>query len=232
MDFFETRERYRRRELRGYTMVLLRLSFFIVVLWIGWLWGKAETGSLRAESERALYENGQRIQELSGEVQDLKRELGDTRARNKVADLAQDQDAALNNLVTNKIASGVKPAQILQSIQNLGRHSNCREVESVNIAVATKLYDGPESKVALLGGGLNIHISGEASREASRETPLFNPDQAINIRLAYLGGQKSTNGVLPLQAVIPAEEWVLRLDFTIAEINGYVAGKVYRCTQS
>ena len=77
MDFFETRERYRRREMKSYISLMLRVLVVGGVLWLGWVWGHAETGSLRAEAERALYENNQRISELSTEVQTLKLELAE-----------------------------------------------------------------------------------------------------------------------------------------------------------
>ena len=98
MDFFETRERYRRREMRSYISLLLRVLVVGGVLWLGWLWGHAETGSLRAEAERTLYENNQQITELSTEVQRLKMELAEARAKNKVDELAQDNDAELKAL--------------------------------------------------------------------------------------------------------------------------------------
>ena len=44
MDFFETRERYRRREMKGYISLMLRVFVVGGVLWLGWLWGHAETG--------------------------------------------------------------------------------------------------------------------------------------------------------------------------------------------
>ena len=116
MDFFETRERYRRREMKSYISLMLRVLVVGGVLWLGWVWGHAETGSLRAEAERALYENNQRISELSTEVQTLKLELAEAQAKNKVDDLAEDNDAELKALVTKKIARGVAPAQILQAI--------------------------------------------------------------------------------------------------------------------
>ena len=39
MDFFETQERYRRREMRGWFLLLFRTSVVAGVLWLGWLWG-------------------------------------------------------------------------------------------------------------------------------------------------------------------------------------------------
>ena len=132
--------------MKSYISLMLRVLVVGGVLWLGWVWGHAETGSLRAEAERALYENNQRISELSTEVQTLKLELAEAQAKNKVDDLAEDNDAELKALVTKKIARGVAPAQILQAIQELGRPTNCRELETRNIAVATPLYGGPDQR--------------------------------------------------------------------------------------
>ena len=37
MDFFETQERYRRREMRGWTTLLVRATVIGGCLWLGWL---------------------------------------------------------------------------------------------------------------------------------------------------------------------------------------------------
>ena len=231
MDFFETRERYRRRELRSYVSLLLRVLVVGGVLWLGWVWGHAETGSLRAEAERTLYENNQQITELSTEVQRLEMELAEARAKNKVNELAEDNDAELKALVTKKIARGVDPAQIIHAIQKLGRPSNCRLLETRNIAVATPLYGGPESKTTLFDGGLNLHVEGEADRRSSREVPSFDRRMPLTVRMAFLNGQKVSSGTLPFQAVIPAEDWVLLLDFADSSLHGYVTVVISSCTQ-
>ena len=231
MDFFETRERYRRREMRTYISLMLRVFVVGGVLWLGWLWGHAETGSLRAEAERALYENNQQITELSTDVQRLKMELAEARAKNKVNDLAQGNDAQLKALVTKKIARGVTTAQIMQAIQSLGRPSNCRELENRNIAVATPLYGGPESKATLFDGGLNLHVEGEADTKSAREIPTFDPKLPVTVRMVFLDGQKIEVGTLPFQAVIPAEDRIMLLKFEPSELLGYVTARILSCTQ-
>ena len=45
MDFFETQERYRRREMRGWMTLLVRATVVGGCLWLGWLWGHAEQTS-------------------------------------------------------------------------------------------------------------------------------------------------------------------------------------------
>ena len=231
MDFFETRERYRRREMRSYISLLLRVFVVGGVLWVGWLWGHAETGSLRAEAERTLYENNQQISDLSTDVQRLEMELAEARAKNKVDELARDNDADLKALVTKKIARGVAPSQIMQAIQKLGQPTNCRSLETLNVAVATPLYGGPESKARLFDGGLNLHVEGQAGGKSARNVPSFDPKLPLTVRMAFLNGQKVASGTLPFRAMIPTEEWVLLLDFNVSSLHGYVSVSISSCTQ-
>ncbi|NCW31159.1 MAG: hypothetical protein EBY34_06140, partial [Alphaproteobacteria bacterium] len=51
MDFFETQERYRRREMRGWLVLFVRIALIVGALWFGWLWGQAEQSSLQAEAD-------------------------------------------------------------------------------------------------------------------------------------------------------------------------------------
>ena len=74
MDF-ETQERYRRREMRGWMTLLVRALVIGGCLWLGWLWGHAEQTSLQAEAELVIYENNVKISELSNENQALQRRL-------------------------------------------------------------------------------------------------------------------------------------------------------------
>lgn len=230
MDFFETQERYRKREMRGWLLLLLRFSVVAGVLWVGWLWGHAEQSSLQAEADLVIHENNMKISLLSGEVQDLTQALAEARAHQKTMTLTEGNKAELQRLVTRQIARGVEPEQILQTVQGLGKPANCREVANQNVAVATPLYAGPESKLALFEGGLNLHIEGETGKKAARESPWFDPLLPIKVRQVFLNGEKTSNGILPLETVIPAEDWVLKLRFEKTDLRGYLRVIVSSCT--
>ena len=45
------------------------------------------------------------------------------------------------------------------------------------------------------------------------ELPSFDPKLPVRVRMAFLNGQKIITGTLPFDAVIPAEDWVIRLKF-------------------
>ena len=143
--------------MRGWLLLLFRTSVVAGVLWLGWLWGHAEQTSLQAEADLVIYENNLKITALSAEVQSLQRLLAEAEAHRKTIELTEGNKAELQRIVTKQIARGVEPEQILQSVQGLGKPSNCREVDRQNIAVATPLYAGPESKLSLFEGAQSAY---------------------------------------------------------------------------
>jgi len=229
MDFFETQERYRRREMRGWMTLFVRILVIAGALWLGWLWGHAEQTSLQAEAELAIYENNLKINELSNENQALQRALAALRAEKTAGFVSGDNRDALRRVIARQIANGVRQEQIIQSIQSLGDPVNCRVVEQRDVAVATPLYAGPESNLSLFNGGLNLFIEGSAGQQAQRDAPWFDPGAPIKIRQVFLNGQKTVSGTLPIETIIPAEGWVLKLRYEKADLQGYVTATVLNC---
>ena len=229
MDFFETQEHYRRREMRGWMTLIVRAAVIGGCLWLGWLWGHAEQTSLQAEAELVIYENNVKISELSNENQALERRLAALRAEKTAGFVSGDNRDDLRRVIAKQIANGVSSEQIVQSIQSLGQPINCRVVEKNDVAVATPLYGGPESKLSLFNGGLNLFIEGSAGQQAQRDTPWFDPSAPIKIRQVFLNGQKTVSGRLPIETIIPAEDWVLKLRYEKADLQGYVTTTVLNC---
>jgi len=229
MDFFETQERYRRREMRGWMSLILRATVIAGALWVGWLWGHAEQTSLQAEAELVIYENNVKINELSSENQLLQRSIAELRADKTAGAVSGGNRDTLRRVIAKQIANGVKPEQIAHSLQSLSKPVNCRVVEKKDVAVATPLYAGPESNLSLFSGGLNLFIEGSAGQQAQRDAPWFDPSAPIKIRQVYLNGQKIVSGQLPIETIIPAEDWVLKLRFEKADLKGYVTTTISNC---
>ncbi len=230
MDFFETQERYRRREMRVWLSLFFRFMIVGSVLWVGWLWGRAEQTALQAEADLVIYENNIKITELSNEVQSLKRALAESKAALAVNQATNKNGEKLSTLIVKKIASGVTPEQISRSIQTLGNTDNCREVARNDVAVATSLYAGQESKLVLFEGGLNLFIEGQVNKKTLRKQTFFDPSRELSARLGFLGGEKRVSGLLPFGAIVAAEDWVLKLEFDRAALLGYVAVVIKKCS--
>ena len=64
MDFFQTREKYRKKEVQTIMTVIVRLLVMVVCVWGGWQWGSVEQRRLQADANLAIYENTQKIQTL------------------------------------------------------------------------------------------------------------------------------------------------------------------------
>ncbi len=229
MDFFETQERYRRREMRGWMTLIVRITVIAGTLWVGWLWGHAEQTSLQAEAELVIYEKNLKISELSNGNQTLQLSLAALNAEKIAGFASDDHRGSLKRVLAKQIAQGVMPEQIVYAMQSLGKPMNCRVVEEKDVAVATPFYSGPESNLSLFNGGLNLFIEGNAGQQAQRDTPWFDPSAPVRIRQVYLNGQKIVSGVLPIETIIPAEDWVLKLKYVKANIKGYVTATVFNC---
>ena len=90
------------------------------------------------------------------------------------------------------------------------------------------LYTGPESKITLFDGGLKLHVEGSAGKRPGY-TPWFDPSQPVRVRQVFLGSQKIESGVVPLETIIPTEDWILKLRFEKASLHGYVTSIISSC---
>ena len=230
MDFFETREKYRRKEVQGYMSWFTRLSTLALALWLGWQWGSLEQRRLQADADLALFESSQQVQSLNNDKERLQHELRELQAEQLAQSLTVDsQNSKLTRLVKGQIARGTKMEQIYQALQGIGKPVNCRVIEKTSVAVATELYSGIESNLTLFDGGLRLHIEGQPQAQGSKNDPWFDPSRPISIRHVYLGSQKVITGPLPLRTVLPAEDWLLLVDVDNSGLQGYVSLTVKNC---
>ena len=191
MDFFETREKYRRREVHIYMRWLSRIFFLGLALWLGWQWGSLEQRRLQADADLALYEREQQIKELSGRVEGLEHDLLQLRATREANALTDETaDSKLTRLIRGQIARGTRIEQIYQMLQGLGKPVNCRSLSSHSVAVATELYSGVESNITLFDGGLGLHIEGQPQAQGSKNEPGSTPNARFLPAISIWGLRK------------------------------------------
>ena len=231
MDFFETREKYRRREISIYSRWIARLFFLGLALWLGWQWGSLEQRQIQADRDLVLYERAQRIELLNRDVERLNHDLRELKAEKEALELTQSfGDSKLTRLIKGQIARGTTIEQIHQRLQALGTPVNCRNVENKTVAVATELYSGVESNITFFDGGLGLHVEGKPVAQGTKNNPWFDTTKPLSVRFIYLGSQKVVKGVLPLKTVIPAEDWLLAVEITPDDLRGYVRVNIENCT--
>ena len=223
MDFFETREKYRRKEYRIYISILIRASVLALVLWIGWQWGNYDQKNLYENINNELDKSQVQLNQLNQKLVSLIQQNKKLSADNTISELGlKNADQTISNSIKFLLESDVSLEQVRQSLLSISSPINCRELVDKKLAVATELYTGSESSLSLFQGGLLVHINGAPFSQGNKNNPWFDAEQDIEVRLAYLGGQKIVTGGLPLDIIIPAETWLLKAQITEASLRGYV----------
>lgn len=229
MDFFQTREKYRKKEMRHSVSFFFRVAIIALVAWLGWLWGSSEQKRLQADSNLAIFESDREIERLNSLVEKLSSELNEVKAQNAATSLTDRNSGKFAKLLKAQIANGTKVEQIYGALQQVGVPTNCRLVHEQALAVATELYGGQESKASLFDGALRLDIEGAVNANGNKANPWFDPTQPVSLRQSYLGGQKVSKHELPFTLIMPAQDWLLELDFSQSDLRGYVDLKVRNC---
>ena len=229
MDFFQTREKYRRREMRFSLTLLFRVTLIALVAWFGWLWGTAEQKRLQADYNLAIFESDREIQNLSRLVEKLETELTEANAQIAAGKLTDETSGKVTKLVKAQIANGTKIEQIYAALQSLGVPTNCRLMHDAPIAVATALYGGEESRLSLFDGALRLSVEGAVNENGNKTNPWFDANQPIKVRQSYLGGQRISEERLPFSLIVPAQDWMMSLEFRKSDLSGYVNLRVKNC---
>ena len=231
MDFFETRERYRRREYRIYVSLLIRLVAVAFVLWLGWQWGNYDQKKLYENVSDELNQTQAELYNLNEKMRSLIQEKKQLASEKTVSDLdLNGSGEILSKSIKFLLESDVSLEQIHQSLLAISSPINCRNLEVKNLAVATELYTGKESNLSLFQGGLRVHIDGQPFSQGNKTNPWFDPDKEIQVRLVYLGGQKIVTGKLPMKVIVPAEDWLLKAHVTESNLRGYVGITFEKCS--
>jgi len=230
MDFFQTREKYRKKEIQTVMNWIIKGAVMGLCLWGGWQWGSIEQRRLQADANLAIYENNQQIQILRREKQRLEHQLSQINAQEQAEAVTTNKaDNKLTRLIKGQIARGTEMEQIYQMLQSLGQPVNCRITAEKSVAVATELYSGVESNINLFDGGLTLHIEGRTQTNGPKSEPWFDPSKAVSVRLVYLGSQKVVQDILPISTVLPAEDWLVKIDISEGELRGYVDLSLQHC---
>ena len=87
MDFFETREKYRRKEYRIYISLIIRASVVALFLWIGWQWGNYDQKNLYENITNELDEAQSQINQLNQKLVSLVQQNKKLTAENTISEL-------------------------------------------------------------------------------------------------------------------------------------------------
>lgn len=227
-DYYQTTEQYRKQEFRAQVNWLARLCLLGVMLWIGWFWGNSQQSALVSTNAQQILEMQQENENLQQQITTLNTKLEEEQQLRLEAELvngAPGQDDRMKRLsrrIARYLARGVDEKQILKSLNALSKPTRCRNAETKDVAVATSLFAGGESKADILGGALQVFIEGEAGQGATRDTPWFDPVKPVSMRISYFGGEKINSGSLPLETVLIADAWLIKIKLLETNLQGYI----------
>ena len=236
MDFYQTTERYRKREFRSQIGWGMRLFIMGIVLWIGWFWGNSQQSAVISSNAQQIIDVNQKNERLEQELASLKRTLEDEKERRVAAELLINEGQQkkemrrLNRIIARYLARGIKEDQIKLALQSVSLPSRCRPVEEKDVAVATPFFAGKESNTGLLNDNIHVFVEGIAGQQATAERPWFDPEEPVSMRVAFLGGEKITSGALPLTMNIIADTWLMKLDLVETSLQGYVNVRISKCS--
>jgi len=233
MDYYQTTERYRKREAKSQLRFILRILALLVTLWVGWIIGQNQQWSVFSSSSDRLQELVQNNNRLEQTVAVLTEQLNTEQQRRLAAEAlinTEDKDVvSLRKLVSRYLAKDVPPEQIRQLLNSLGEATKCRKIEQRDVEVVTPNFAGGNSDRMFLSETLSLFIEGEAGQDANHDNPWFDLKQPITVRASFLGGEKITIGVLPLTMVLAMEDWLIRIRLTDTDLNGYANVTISKC---
>ena len=125
MDFYQTTERYRKREFRSQISWGMRLFFLGLMLWIGWFWGNSQQSAVMSSNAQQLIDVNQKNSRLEQELVSLKRELDQEQERRVAAELLNNEGQQrkemrrLNRIIARYLARGIKEDQIKLALQTV-----------------------------------------------------------------------------------------------------------------
>jgi len=227
-DYYQTTERYRRQEFRAQVNWFVRICLLGIMLWIGWFWGNSQQLALMSSNAQQIMALQQENENLQQQITTLNTKFEEEQRLRLEAELVNgvagqdDRMKRLSRRIARHLARGVDEKQILRSLNGLSKPTRCRTAETKDVAVATSLFAGGESKVDLLSGALQVFIEGEAGHEATRDTPWFDPEKPVSMRISYFGGEKINSGSLPLETVLIADTWLIKIKLFETNLQGYV----------
>ena len=236
MDFYQTSERYRKREFRNQIGWGMRLFILGVTMWLGWLWGNTQQSALVSSNVQRLSNVEQTNQRLEQELVSLKRTLDQEKERRVAAELLNGDGAQktemrrLNAIIARYLSRGITEDQIKLALQSVSVPSRCRPVEAKDIAVATPFFAGKESNTGLINGAVHVFVEGVAGQQATAERPWFDPEEPVSMRVSFLGGEKIASGMLPVTMNIIADTWLMKLDVVETSLQGYVNVNISKCS--
>ena len=233
MDYYQTTNRYRKREAISRLRFIISVAAVVLSFWFGWFLGHQQQWSVFFPSNERLSKLTQDNNRLEQTLAVLSQQLNSERQKRITAEALidnEDKDViALRKLVSGYLAKDIPPERITQLLNSLGAPSKCRKLQGRDVEVVTPHLAIGDSNRKFLSDSLTLFIEGTSRIDTDRQNPWFDPSQPVRVRAAFLGGEKNAEGVLPLTMTLAMEDWMIRIRLTATELKGYANVTISKC---
>ena len=231
MDYYQTQNKYRQKQLRFILNLCIKLLVVILTFFVGWWLGNSDKLILIQENEKI-------INNFNNKKLELDRKLTDTRLKLKEANLALNTQNISNhnsdfgrdakNILASSLANGVREKDIIDNLRLLGKNKICNNFQYKELAVSTQSFIPPENTLLLLSGSLKVKAEGNIS-DIINNNPYFDPSKPLRVIFIYLGNNDIIEGDLPISKNIMAGKFSVNIKILESKVRGAVIVRYQSC---
>ena len=145
MDYFDTAKKYRRKNLKKFSSVIINVFILSVVAIIAWQVGVRDRNNIIAVHSSELIRIANEFKALNQELENLKIDLEKDKLliKNLNFELSQRPDSKLDEIIklsSRSLSRGVPIEQITASIKSLSKPDKCLKPIRKELSVMTPIY--------------------------------------------------------------------------------------------
>jgi len=235
MDYFDTKKKYRRKNLKKLSSIVINVFILSIVAIIAWQIGVRDRNNIIAVHSSELIRIANEFKALNQELENLKIDTEKDKLLIKKLNfqLSQKPDSKLDEIIklsSRSLSRGVQIEQIMASIKSLSKPNKCLKPIRKELSVMTPIYSTTSHEIYFFEKGMFILAEGKANITSNNVNPWFDINEPIKVRIRYFGVEQWFNGILPFSIKIPFQNNLAIINFENSEIRGSIYATIKICS--
>ena len=235
MDYFDTAKKYRRKNLKKFSSVIINVFILSVVAIIAWQIGVRDRNNIIAVHSSELIRIANEFKALNQELENLKIDTEKDKLLIKKLNfqLSQKPDSKLDEIIklsSRSLSRGVPIEQITSSIKSLSKPDKCLKPIRKELSVMTPIYSTTSHEIYFFEKVMYILAEGTANITSNNVNPWFDINEPIKVRIRYFGIEQWFNGILPFSIKVPFQNNLAIINFENSEIRGSIYVSIKICS--
>ena len=235
MDYFDTKKKYRRKNLKKLSSIVINVFILSIVAIIAWQIGVRDRNNIIAVHSSELIRIANEFKALNQELENLKIDTEKDKLLIKKLNfqLSQKPDSKLDEIIklsSRSLSRGVQIEQIMASIKSLSKPNKCLKPIRKELSVMTPIYSTTSHEIYFFEKGMFILAEGKANIASNNVNPWFDINEPIKVRIRYFGVEQWFNGILPFSIKIPFQNNLAIINFENSEIRGSIYATIKICS--